>query len=40
MNEHSILINKLTALVAIYLLIQAEYLMMQVVEIVDIESKD
>ena len=37
-NEHSILIDKLTTLLAIYLLIQIEYLVMQVVEIVDIVS--
>ena len=40
MNEHSILIDKLTTLLAIYLLIQVEYLVMQVVEIVDIVSED
>ena len=38
-NEHSILIDKLTTLLAIYLLIQIEYLVVQVVEIVDIVSE-
>lgn len=40
MNEQSILLNKLTALLITYLLIQVQYLMMKVVEIVDIESED
>lgn len=39
-NEQSILLNKLTALLITYLLIQVQYLMMKVVEIVDIESED